>query len=53
MVPIFAAIWIAGIVRLVIALVRQEAVGAELVLVFLTVVIIPLVLLSPRLARRW
>lgn len=52
LLPIFVAIWFASVVRLAVALVRHETFGGELIVVFLTAVLIPVLLFSARLAGR-
>ena len=51
LLPVFAAIWLAGVIRLGLAFAHQETFGTELTLVFATVVLIPVLLFSARFGR--
>ena len=50
--PVFAALWLAGVIRLGLAFAHQETFGTELTLVLATVVLIPMLLLTSRFGRR-
>jgi hypothetical protein len=54
LLPILIAIWLAGVVRVMVALFRRETVGSELMVVVLTVALLTVALLSVLLigARR-
>jgi len=48
LLPVFAAIWLAGAIRLGMAVAHEETFGAQLTLTFGMIVLIPVLLFSSR-----
>jgi hypothetical protein len=51
LLPVFAAIWLGGAIRLGLAFAQEETFGTELTLIFATFVLIPVLLFSARFGR--
>ena len=52
LLPVFAAIWLAGAIRLGLAFAHEETFGTELTLIFATFVLIPVLLFKCEIWRR-